>query len=207
MADIPKRNDTDPAAIVARDLRARLGQMPQAELVDLCAQLLGTYVIEAVQPLSKAGDSVELTVDSGGDETFAQTLKRWKASKRDPVLERFLIDGENISVRIDGQGVMPITQYRRPVAAPSAPSAAGDAPPPPPPRRESVPGASTSIYNRGLYEQPPATGKPAPAPSRNAPPAAVATPGKPAPAQPAAPGQPATNGEEPKDRFSLIELD
>lgn len=207
MADTPKRNDTDPAAIVARDLRTRLSGMQQPELVELCAQLLGTYVIEAVQPLSKAGDAGELPVDTGGDETFAQMLKRLKASKRDPVLERFFIDGENISVRIDGQGVMPITQYRRPVAAPSAPSAAGE-PPPPPPRRESnVPGASTSIYNRGLYEQPATpSGKPAPAPSRN-PPAASAAPGKPAPAAPAAaPGQPGKK-EEPKDRFSLIELD
>jgi hypothetical protein len=207
MADLPKRNDTDPAAIVARDLRERLSGMQQPELVELCAQLLGTYVIEAVQPLSKAGDGVELQVDTGGDETFAQLLKRLKASKRDPVLERFFIDGENISVRIDGQGVMPITQYRRPVVAPSAPSSGGEAPPPPPPRQSNVPGASTSIYNRGLYEQPaPPPGKPAPAaPSRSAPaPAASATPGKPAPAAPAVAG---AKKEEPKDRFSLIELD
>ena len=209
MADIPMRNDTDPAAIVARDLRTRLGSMQQPELVELCAQLLGTYVIEAVQPLSKAGDAGELPLDTGGDETFAQMLKRLKASKRDPVLERFFIDGENISVRIDGQGVMPITQYRRPVAAPSAPAAAGDPAPPPPRPQSNVPGASTSIYNRGLYEQPTTpSGKPAPAPSRNAPaPAASAAPGKPAPAAPAAaPGQ-AGKKEEPKDRFSLIELD
>jgi hypothetical protein len=205
MADLPKRNDTDPAALVARDLRARLSAMQQPELVELCAQLLGTYVIEAVQPLSKAGDAGELPVDTGGDETFAQMLKRLKASKRDPVLERFFIDGENISVRIDGQGVLPITPYRRPVAAPSAPSAAGEAPPPPP-RQSNVPGAATSIYNRGLYEQPQApAGKPAPAPSRSVP-VAAAAPGRPAPAAPAAPA-PGAKKEEPKDRFSLIELD
>ena len=205
MADeIKQRNDTDPAAIVAQDLRARLRTLGHPELVELCAQVLGTYVLEGVLPLSRAGEAGELPADAGGEESFAQMLKRMKASKKDPVLERFFIDGENISVRIDGQGVMPITQYRRPVVAPSAPQPAGLPPAPPPSRRESVPGASTSIYNRALYEQAQPGQAAAPA-ARNTSPAA-----KPAPA---APGQPAAapgakKDEQPKnDRFSLIELD
>jgi hypothetical protein len=203
MADLPKRSDNDPAAQVARELKARLSQLPQGELVDLCAQLLGTYVIEGVLPLAKAEAATELQADTAGEETFAQLLKRLKAQKRDPVLERFLIDGENISVRIDGQGVLPITQYRRPVQAPSAPGAAEA----PAPAREGVPGASTSIYNRALYEQQPAAGPAAkPAPARGAPAPAAAPAGKPAPASPAAQQQPGKK-EEPKDRFSLIELD
>src|SRR3979411_2355277 len=83
-------------------------------------------------------------------------LKRLKAAKQDPVLERFIIDGENISVRIDGQGVLPLTEYRRPPAAPPP----GPGRPPPGPgvplhmvqRREGAPGAAGSIYNRALYQ-------------------------------------------------------
>jgi hypothetical protein len=162
-----------------------------------------------VVPLARAADVGDLAADSGGEETFAQLVKRLKATKRDPVLERFFIDGENISVRIDGQGVLPVTPYRRPVGPPVAPGQA----PAEQPRRESVPGASTSIYNRALYEQqPPAAPSglaPSPAPSRGAPaPAAKPAPAQPG-TQPAQPGQqqPGKKEEPKNDRFSLIELE
>lgn len=206
---VPVRNDNDPAARVAADLRARLRSLPAGELVDLCAELLTTYVVEGVLPLARAGESGDLAADAVGEESFAQMLKRLKAGKKDPVLERFLIDGENITVRIDGYGMLPLTEYRRPVGPPGGP--AGQAPPPP--RRETVPGASTSIYNRGLYAP---EEQAAPPPARGAPPAPQPRPaqaqpppqqpaGKPAPA---APGQPQKKDEQPKnDRFSLIELE
>jgi hypothetical protein len=197
---------------VANELRARLRNMGGEELVELCAQLLTTYVIEGVLPLARAGESSDLAPDIVGEESFAQMLKRLKAAKKDPVLERFLIDGENISVRIDGQGVLPITEYRRPTGPPRA--AGVTVVEQPMPRRESVPGASTSIYNRSLYQeeatparvgQPPRTGQPAqPAPAQQQ---QAQRPAQ--PAQPAAPGQPQKKPEEqPKnDRFSLIELE
>ncbi len=122
-------------------------------------------------------------------------LKRLKASRKDPVLERFLIDGENISVRVDGYGVLPITEYRRPTAPPGAPAQ---------PRREGVPGAASSIYNRALYQpdQAPVRGPqptaPPPAPQQRAP--------QPA-AQPPQTGQPTKKDEAQKDRFTLIELE
>ena len=204
----PVRNDQDPAAQVAGELRARLRAMVGEELVELAAQLLTTYVIEGVMPLARAGESTELASDAVGDESFAQMLKRLKAAKKDPVLERFFIDGENIAVRIDGQGVLPITEYRRPAGPPRA--AGVSVVEAPMPRRESVPGASTSIYNRSLYQeeatparvgQPPRTGQPQPAQ-----PAAAATPQPQRPAQPAP--QPGQKKDEPKnDRFSLIELE
>src|SRR5947209_5333779 len=116
-----KRLDTDPAARVAADLRARLRSLPAAELVELAAQLMTTYVIEGVLPLQRAGESSDLAADQAGEESFAQMLKRLKAQRRDPVLDRFIIDGENISVRIDGQGVLPLTEYRRPNVPPPGP--------------------------------------------------------------------------------------
>jgi hypothetical protein len=205
----PVRNDMDPAAQVAGELRARLRAMGGEELVELCAQLLATYVIEGVLPLARAGESSDLATDSVGEESFAQLLKRLKAAKKDPVLERFLIDGENISVRIDGQGVLPITEYRRPTGPPRA--AGVSVQEVPMPRRESVPGASTSIYNRALYQEEATPARVGQAP-RQGQPAAQPQPAAAQPQRPAQPGaQPAPQQpkkEEPKnDRFSLIELE
>src|SRR5205085_11123220 len=118
-----ERLDMDPAAQVAAELRARLRSMGSDELVELCAQLLSTYVVEGVLPLSRAAESTDLASDTGGEESFAQMLKRLKATRRDAVLDRFVIDGENISVRVDGYGVLPITEYRRPTVPPGAPAA------------------------------------------------------------------------------------
>jgi hypothetical protein len=196
------RGDPDPSAQVAAELRARLRAMGGEELVELCAELLATYVVEGVQPLARAGDSgAELAADSAGEESFAQLLKRLKAEKKDPVLERFYVDGENISVRIDGQGILPVNEYRRPTAPPAAPAQ---------PRRESVPGASTSVYNRALYEAPQQPARPAPTPYPPPPSQPPARQQHPPPAQqPAAPAQQQKpEAEQPKnDRFSLIELE
>ena len=211
----PIRNDLDPAAQVAGELRARLRAMAGDELLELCAQLLTTYVIEGVLPLSRASESSGLAMDNAGEESFAQMLKRLKASKKDPVLERFIIDGENISVRVDGQGIMPITEYRRPTGPPRGP---GVSVVEAPPRRESVPGAASSIYNRSLYQEeatPARVGQPRTAPPASPQPAAQPQAQRPAQAggQPAGIAGPAGPGgpkkpEEPKnDRFSLIELE
>ena len=205
-----QRPDTDPAARVAADLRARLRSMPGPELVELAAQLMTTYVIEGVLPLARAGESADLAHDQGGEESFAQLLKRLKAQRRDPVLDRFLIDGENISVRIDGQGVMPLTEYRRPTTAPSGgPGVSVQITTTV--RQPAAPGAATNPYNRSLY-QPEAV----PAPARAAPqppslPGGASQPqpaqrGAPQPSQPGAPNQPGKK-EEGKDRFTLIEID
>jgi hypothetical protein len=143
-----------------------------------------------------------LAADAAGEESFAQMLKRLKAAKRDPVLERFIIDGENISVRIDGQGVLPITEYRRPLGPPAGPGVSVQFV-----RRESVPGAAGSIYNRSLYqpESPPPARTPLP-PAQ--PQRAVAQPAQPAqPGPQPAPGQKKPEEQPRSDRFSLIELE
>lgn len=198
-----ERQDLDPAAQVAAELRARLRSMASDELIEICAQLLTTYVVEGVLPLSRAGESSDLAPDAAGEESFAQLLKRLKAAKKDPVLERFIIDGENISVRIDGQGVLPVTEYRRPLGPPpSGPGVSVQVVS----RREGAPGAAGSIYNRSLYQPD------APPPSRAASPQPQRPPAQ--PAQPAADGQqqPAPGQKKPEeqprnDRFSLIELE
>ena len=82
----------------------------------------------------------------------------------------------------------------RPTTPPGAPVQA---------RRESVPGAAASIYNRALYqpEQAPTRG-PQPTP---APPAQQRAPQT--PVHSAQPGQPAKKDEAQNDRFTLIELE
>ncbi|HYS11557.1 MAG TPA: hypothetical protein VEP66_22665 [Myxococcales bacterium] len=201
-----ERQDLDPAARVAADLRARLRSMEGDELIELCAQLLSTYVVEGVLPLSKAGESTDLAPDAAGEESFAQLLKRLKAAKKDPVLEKFFIDGENISVRIEGQGVLPITEYRRPIGPPpSGPGVTVQVVQ----RRESAPGAAGSIYNRALYQPeaaPPARSSVPPTPQQRPAP----QPAQPTPTSqpPTAPNQKKPPEEQPRnDRFSLIELE
>ena len=198
-----ERRDLDPAAQVAADLRARLRSMASEELIELCAQLLTTYVVEGVLPLSKAGESTDLAPDAAGEESFAQLLKRLKAAKKDPVLEKFFIDGENISVRIEGQGVLPITEYRRPIGPPpSGPGVTVQVVQ----RRESAPGAAGSIYNRALYQPeaaPPARSSVPPTPQQRPAP----QPAQPTPTSqpPTAPNQKKPPEEQPRnDRFSLI---
>ena len=194
-----ERLDMDPAAQVAAELRARLRSMGSDELVELCAQLLSTYVMEGVLPLSRAAESTDLASDAAGEESFAQMLKRLKAARRDPVLDRFIIDGENISVRIEGQGVLPLTEYRRPVGLPaSGPGVSVQVVP----RREGAPGAAGSLYNRSLY-QPEAPAAPRTTPQSPRP---GAVPPAQTDQQPAAAAQ--KKPEEPRsDRFSLIELE
>lgn len=196
-----ERLDMDPAALVAAELRARLRSMASDELVELCAQLLSTYVMEGVLPLSRAAESTDLASDAAGEESFAQMLKRLKAARKDPVLDRFIIDGKNISVRIEGQGVLPLTEYRRPIGLPaSGPGVSVQLVP----RREGAPGAAGSVYNRSLYQPE------APAPVRGAPQqgqhaAAPTAPAVPSQQQPAVQQK---KPEEPRsDRFSLIELE
>ena len=188
-----ERLDMDPAAQVAAELRARLRSMGSDELVELCAQLLSTYVMEGVLPLSRAAESTDLASDAAGEEL--------KAARKDAVLDRFIIDGENISVRIEGQGVLPLTEYRRPVGLPaSGPGVSVQVVP----RREGAPGAAGSVYNRSLYHPE------APTPVRGAPQQAQQPAAPPAPAVPSQ-QQPAVQqkkSEEPRsDRFSLIELE
>jgi hypothetical protein len=188
--DSERKPPLDPAAQVAEEMRARLRALPPDQLVEMCAELLSTYVVEGVLPLSRAADSTDLAADSAGEETFAQMLKRLKATRRDAVLDRFVVDGENISVRVDGYGVLPITEYRRPAAPPGAPA-----------RREPTPGAANSIYNRSLYQ--PEASRDAAAASSSAPPPRPSQ----QPAQPPQPSQPAKKEETQKDRFTLIELE
>jgi hypothetical protein len=95
---------------------------------------------------------------------------------------------------------LPITEYRRPPGPPAGPGVSVQFV-----RRESVPGAAGSIYNRSLYQPdsaPPARTPLVPVQPRLQQPVQPAQPAQ----QEPAPGQ--KKPEEPRsDRFSLIELE
>jgi len=166
-----ERQDLDPSAQVAAELRARLRSMASDQLIELCAQLLATYVVEGVLPLGVAGESTELAADAAGEESFAQMLKRLKAAKRDPVLERFTSTARTSPFASTDRACLPITEYRRPVGPPAGPGVSVQFV-----RRESVPGAAGSIYNdrctsptRRRRRGPPVRRRSRSGPSRNGP--------------------------------------
>lgn len=187
----------------------RLEQMDHAALVALAAELLQTYVVDGLGTNAQSTGEASLRrgADQAGEETFAGMLRRLKADRPgDPVLEKFIVNGEHIQVRTP-MGNVDVTEYRR-AAAPVPPSVS-----PPPP---SVPTSPQSIYNRELYGQPAASAARAaqtrPNPPAPAPTAPASTPSPSAPAAPtAAPAPaPASKPGEQKpagDRVRMIELD
>jgi hypothetical protein len=201
------------------ELRRRFAAMDHAALVELAVELVTTYVVEGLGTLSVATQQASPAkgADQLGEETFAGMLRRLKGQRPgDPVLDRFIVNGEYIQVRTP-MGNVDVTEYRRP-NAPTGPAVT--APPP------SVPTAESSIYNRELRGLPPANaargaqqrpqgGASAPA-SSSPPPAAAPANNASRPANPPAtspaPASPAQGGQQntPKpagDRGRMIELD
>lgn len=201
------------------ELRRRFSAMDHDALVELAVELVTTYVVEGLGTLSVVTQQASPAkgADQLGEETFAGMLRRLKGQRPgDPVLERFIVNGEHIQVRTP-MGNVDVTEYRR-LNAPTGPAVS--APPP------SVPTAPTSIYNRELHGLPPANAARGaqPRPSSGAPtpttpspaPASVPVNASSRPANPPAaspvPAAPAQGAQQnaPKpagDRVRMIELD
>lgn len=184
-------------------LITRLASMERGALESLAAQLLQTYVVEGLAP---AGASGENAYDLVGEETFAGMLRRLKTERpQDPILARFVVNGEHVQVRTN-MGNVDLTDYQR-VTAPGSGAPAG-APPPP-----AMPTPRDSVYNRDLYKQP-GDAKSAPAPAKSSGPSPApaakqaASPSAPssAPKPPAPPGADAKEAKQ-AERFRMIELD
>ena len=185
-------------------LITRLASMERGALESLAAQLLQTYVVEGLAP---AGASGESAYDLVGEETFAGMLRRLKTERpQDPILARFVVNGEHVQVRTN-MGNVDLTDYQR-VTAPGSGAPAG-APPPP-----AMPTPRDSVYNRDLYKQAgDAKSAPSAAPAKSpgsapAPAAkqAASAPASSAPKPPAAPGSDAKDAKQ-AERFRMIELD
>jgi hypothetical protein len=192
-----------PADAVDAELHARLAAMDKDGLVALAAQLLTTYVVEGLATQSTEAKAYDLV----GEETFAGLLQRLKAERpRDPVLEKFVVNGEHIQVKTP-MGAVDVTEYRRPAAPAAAPGPSAPAP--------NVPTSRDSVYNRALYDPAAAAGParpvappapppgPAPAPRVASAAPALAPGGRQASASPKKDEKDSKTGE----RFRLIELD
>jgi len=195
MADAPARDEqSERAALVTR-----LGAMERPALESLAAHLLQTYVVEGLAPAAAVGASA---YDLVGEETFAGMLRRLKGERpNDPILQRFVVNGEHVQVRTH-LGNVDLTEYQRPTT-PGAPGSTAASPP-------AVPTPRESVYNRDLYKQA-GESKTAPAPAKSGP-GPAAKSGAPAPATSATapkPAGPASNdGKDAKGgRSRMIELD
>ena len=208
-------------------LRSRFGALDKGELVEVAVQLAQTYIVEGLSTLSQAAAvaAPQKGYDNVGDETFPGMLKRLKQQRPgDPVLEKFIVNGEHIQVRTT-MGNVDVTEYRRPNAPPPTPGPAVG--PNAAQQPANVPANRDSIYNRELYQQQANQGggavppNPAAAPSNrpganNAPPAATARPPANAGAAAKAAQPPTAGGAKTNDakddqkkgeRFRMIELD
>ena len=181
-----------PAARVDAELATHFEALDKSELVEMLVQMVKVYAVEGVSPLFK-GESVSFEVagraaapvsesERIGEESIAAMLKRLQQERRDdPLLQKFVINGEQVSVRVQNQ-MIPLSDYPgsnspRPAAAPAQPVAA--------PARGADPfGAAPG--------------------NRPAAPTAPAQPGVARPADPNAKKQPQTNVP---DRFKMIEKD
>src|SRR5690606_37952844 len=98
--------------------------LDHAVLVELCVQLATTYVLEGLPAQATAASACALA----GDEPFASLLRRLKSERpNDPILERFVINGEHVPVKT-AQGHVDLTEYRRPTPSPPPPAAAAARP-------------------------------------------------------------------------------
>jgi len=115
-----ERQDLDPSAQVAASCRAAPGRW-RATADRALRPALATYVVEGELPLARAGAKAPSWPRTPPARSRSRSmLKRLKAAKRDPVLERFIIDGENISVHIDGQARVADHRDRRAALGPPA---------------------------------------------------------------------------------------
>lgn len=207
---------------IASNVRDAFAEMDRDALLEILTFVLKEYVVEGPPPMLV--HQAETLADLRG-ATFAQLVTAMQTRFDFPELAMFVVDGEQVSVRVGGV-VHPLLAARqplqtaaelprpqagvrvvetatqpRPASAPAAPTApAGSAPPPT---------RGLSIRGRPSGEGD-AAAAPAPAPP------APAQPGTPAPAgQPPASGAaPATadkpdsaGGDDASERFSLLELD
>lgn len=217
---------------IASNVRDAFADADRETLLDILTFVLKEYVVEGPPPMLI--HQAETLADLQG-ASFAQLISALQTRFDHPELAMFVVDGEQVSVRVGGV-VQPLLASRQGTSAaelprPSAgvrvvettlqprPPQAASAPQPAPgqiidTRPQPAPAASAPPPTRGLSVRGRPSGD-APAPSPSTPPAAgqgaQPAPAAPAAAQPAAPAQPdkpdTAGGDDASARFSLLELD
>jgi hypothetical protein len=214
---------------LAANVKEAFAEMDKETLLDILTFVVKEYVVEGPPPMLV--HQAETLSDLAGI-SFARLITAMQTRFDHPELAMFVVDGEQVSVRVGGV-MQPLMASRQPMTAPAAAEL---------PR----PAAGVRIVETPLQQRPPQAAAPsgfidtrqgaAPAPQASAPPpsrglsvrGAPQGGGAPAsgpaqgaaqpaqgqgqpPAQPAAPAQPekpeGSSGDDASARFSLLELD
>jgi hypothetical protein len=218
---------------LASNVREAFSDMEREALLDVLTFVLKEYVVEGPPPMML--HQAETLADLQG-ASFAQLITAMQTRFDFPELAMFVVDGEQVSVRVGGV-VQPLLPGRQPLAPeptartpvpqpgvrvvettlaqrPTAPAQSA-APQAPGQYIDTRPAAAAPPPIRGisLSGRPTGGGAPAPAPALMPAPSAPATPPAAPPAAAAAPqageksDKPEGHGDDASARFSLLELD
>jgi len=215
---------------IASNVKDAFADADRETLLDILTFVIKEYVVEGPPPMLI--HQAETLADLKG-ASFAQVISAMQTRFDHPELAMFVVDGEQVSVRVGGVvqpllagrqpqdsaaelprpqagvRVVETTLQQRPQPAPAAPAPAASAPPPS--RGISLRGQPASGGGGGAFGSsggaPSRPAAPAPQPPAPQPPAATQPAAPPAPAQPAAPDKDSTGGDDASARFSLLELD
>jgi hypothetical protein len=193
---------------IASNVRDAFADLDKDALLDVLTFVVKEYVVEGPPPMLV--HQAETLADLK-NATFAQLISALQTRFDFPELAMFVVDGEQVGVRVGGV-VQPLIGQRQPLAAPPQMQVVDTRPQP------SVRVVETSLQQR-----------PQPAPTATAPPPArglsvrgrpsegeaPAPQPQPAPTPPAAnsavpeakPDKPEGSGDDASARFSLLELD
>ena len=138
---------------LASNVRDAFSEMDREALLDVLTFVLKEYVVEGPPPMLV--HQAETLADLKG-ASFAQLITAMQTRFDFPELAMFVVDGEQVSVRVGG-AVHPMLPQRQPLAEPTGRSAAPQQPPPQP----GVRVVETSLQQRppqAAAPQPPAPG-------------------------------------------------
>lgn len=200
---------------IASNVKDAFADASRETLLDVLTFVIKEYVVEGPPPMLV--HQAENLADLKG-ASFATLISALQTRFDFPELAMFVVDGENVSVRVGGV-VQPLVAARQPLAGAAPPPAA--APPQPgvrvvetamqqrPPQQTPAAPREAPPPARGLSVRGRPSGDEAGAPAPAQPPAPAAPqPGAPQAAQGGDKGdKPDAAGDDASARFSLLELD
>lgn len=210
---------------IASNVKEAFADADRETLLDILTFVVKEYVVEGPPPMLI--HQAETLSDLQG-QSFAQLITALQTRLDHPELAMFVVDGEQVSVRVGGV-VQPLIAARQPLGGSAAELPRPQAgvrvvettlqqrPPPspsaqvpgtgaaPPPRGLSIRGQPTATPSAPSGAQP-ATPRAQPQ-DPTAPPAGAATPPAAVPPSAAVPEKPESSGDDASARFSLLELD
>jgi hypothetical protein len=195
---------------IASNVRDAFADLDKDALLDILTFVVKEYVVEGPPPMLVHQAE---TLGDLKNATFAQLISALQTRFDFPELAMFVVDGEQVGVRVGGV-VQPLIGQRQPLAPVAPPAQFVDTRPPQPgvrvvetslqQRPQPAPAPSRGLSVRGQPSEGQAPPAPAPQPAPSPPPAANAAAPE---GQGAKPDKPEGSGDDASARFSLLELD